>query len=216
MTEQHTDPPSNMALWDSVCQTDPAQTKLVKQRGGYTSIDGQYMMHKATEAFGPCGLGWGFADPVWEYRDAGKAQIVICHLRLWWLGEDGKRQVVPETSCKELVTAGGHVDCDAFKKATTDAMKKALSRVGFCADVFLGKFDDEEYVEEQREAHRPPEEIERDELRAEWGRVHKVSGIDPAGVLKLMGHHDPKAAPNDAVRDALEVVKTEHAEKMTT
>lgn len=49
-----------------------------------------------------------------------------------------------------------HVDEDAFKKAMTDALTKGLSHLGFSADVYLGKFDDSRYVEEQRTRHQEP------------------------------------------------------------
>jgi len=35
-----------------------------------------------------------------------------------------------------------------MKKATTDGITKCLSMLGFNADVFLGKFDDNKYVQE--------------------------------------------------------------------
>jgi hypothetical protein len=38
-------------------------------------------------------------------------------------------------------------DTDAYKKASTDGLTKALSHLGFNADVFLGQFDDNKYVE---------------------------------------------------------------------
>jgi hypothetical protein len=39
---------------------------------------------------------------------------------------------------------------DIFKKATTDALTKGLSVLGFNADVFLGLWDDNKYVQEQK------------------------------------------------------------------
>ena len=40
----------------------------------------------------------------------------------------------------------GRVDDDFFKKVATDALTKGLSKLGFNADVFMGKFDDNKYV----------------------------------------------------------------------
>ena len=39
-------------------------------------------------------------------------------------------------------------------RAMTDATTKALSKLGYNADVFLGKFDDNKYVQEQAASHR--------------------------------------------------------------
>jgi hypothetical protein len=39
------------------------------------------------------------------------------------------------------------VDNDFAKKAETNTMSKALSKLGFSADIFMGEFDDKDYVE---------------------------------------------------------------------
>jgi len=51
---------NNMALWDSISTTDVKQTKSAKVDGNnLTSISGQYMVMRATEAWGVVGVGWG-------------------------------------------------------------------------------------------------------------------------------------------------------------
>jgi hypothetical protein len=42
----------------------------------------------------------------------------------------------------------GKVDKDGPKKAITDAKTKALPELGFNADIFLGRFDDNKYLAE--------------------------------------------------------------------
>jgi len=48
------------------------------------------------------------------------------------------------------VAESGRPDDEAFKKATSDGITKALSYLGFSADVFMGKWDDNKYVSELR------------------------------------------------------------------
>ena len=48
------------------------------------------------------------------------------------------------------------VDADFAKKIETDALTKALSKLGFNADVFMGRFDDHKYVEEINAEFNPP------------------------------------------------------------
>ncbi len=43
------------------------------------------------------------------------------------------------------------VDADFAKKIETDALTKALSKIGFNADVFMGRYDDVKYVNEMAE-----------------------------------------------------------------
>ena len=42
---------------------------------------------------------------------------------------------------------GSRVDDDCIKKVATDALTKGLSKLGFNADVFMGRFDDNKYVD---------------------------------------------------------------------
>ena len=73
-------------------------------------------------------------------------------LTLWYMsqnsaGEKVKYRCGPVIATNQLVDGKGRIDDEAYKKATTDALTKALSYLGFSADVFLGAFDDNRYVE---------------------------------------------------------------------
>tara|TARA_R110002020_G_scaffold250031_1_gene464153 strand:- start:6 stop:818 length:813 start_codon:yes stop_codon:yes gene_type:complete len=131
-----------MSIWDKVCKTDPRHTKKVSQRGGFTAIDAHYQVQMATQEFGAVGTGWGY-DCEYEFHDGA----VIC-LLVFWYSTDGKQsRFGPIAGCSDFNTK--RLDTDAPKKAMTDALTKALSHLGFNADVFLGKFDDNKYVAER-------------------------------------------------------------------
>jgi len=138
---EHDPKRSNMTLWNAVKMTDPDHTKAVSFGARkFTSIDAMYQIQRATEQFGPVGQGWGYrAD--YDTRDG----LVFCQVRVWhgdpanWFG--------PVMACNVLRSEKGKVDEDAPKKALTDALTKALSHLGFSADVFLGLFDDNAYVQ---------------------------------------------------------------------
>jgi hypothetical protein len=164
---------SKMELWDAVSKTDPAHTKRVNQRGGFTAIDAQYQIKRATEQFGPVGIGWGYKVERMERLD----QFVVVYVTMW----HGARENTfgPVLGCAEMF--GNRPDSDAPKKATTDAITKGLSQLGFNADVFLGLFDDNKYVqqrmaEEQRaKAHVVPSEVmEAISGAADLGSLQKV------------------------------------------
>ncbi len=145
----------NMKLWDAVSKTDPAHTKTVNQRGGFTAIGANYQIKMATEQFGPIGIGWGYiaGEPIFS------GTVIIVPVTMW----HGERSNTfgPELGCEAMVSQGrdgkDRIDTDAPKKATTDALTKLLSRLGFNADVFLGLFDDNKYVQqrEREEAQKP-------------------------------------------------------------
>lgn len=152
---------ANLALWESVQTTDTKFTKEATLDGRtVTSINGTYMAKRATEEFGPIGKGWGF-DILADRLDQGapilgKDGVVIAHelmhtiqLKLWYV-RAGKRNSVTHYGHTPFVRKsqyGPYTDFDAPKKSLTDAMKKCLSLIGFSADVHLGMFDDQTYLE---------------------------------------------------------------------
>ena len=133
--------PDTLRIWNAVSKTDPRHTKKVNQRGGFTAISAHYQVMSATAAFGPIGIGWGYVngEPIWHDN------LVVVPVTLWH-GERGN-SFGPVYGAAEWRT-GTRLDSDAAKKAATDGLTKALSQLGFNADVFLGKFDDNKYVAE--------------------------------------------------------------------
>ena len=136
----------NLKLWDSVKETDKDFTKKVSQRGGYTSITPQYQMQEATKAFGPYGIGWGFESIDMDYSAIESLGLVIVKA-IFFYELDGKRGSFPINNTWP-VKQGSRVDSDFAKKAETNTMGKALSKLGFNADIFMGLFDDPNYVDE--------------------------------------------------------------------
>ncbi|MCW1431366.1 hypothetical protein [Novosphingobium sp. JCM 18896] len=134
----------NLRIWSKVEKTNPAHTKHVNQRGGFTAVSANYQILAATELFGPIGEGWGYTTDTPVIVDT----LVMIPVTLW----HGNREnsFGPMWGCEEWKDAKGRIDSDAPKKATTDGLTKLLSQLGFNADVFLGKFDDQKYVEQMR------------------------------------------------------------------
>jgi len=135
--------PNNLRIWSQVERTNPAHTKKVNQRGGFTAISAAYQIMRATETFGPIGEGWGYesGEPIFHET------LVFVPVTLW----QGQRINVfgPMFGGAEWKN-NGRLDSDALKKATTDALTKLLSQLGFNADVFMGRFDDNKYLAEVR------------------------------------------------------------------
>ena len=146
-----TKPAKTTDIWDAVCETDPNYTKLVDQRGGFTAIDAMYQIQRATKQFGPVGIGWGY-DCEYENVIGQNTAMVTCKLTLWH--GDRSNCFGPIMAMNPLINFKGNLDDDAAKKAMTDALTKGLSHLGFSADVFMGKFDDNKYVETLREKYK--------------------------------------------------------------
>lgn len=141
----------NLAIWQKVETTDPKYTKPITGRGyNGTSTNATYLVKKATSVFGPCGIGWGVTvlnEGLLEGADGSKVHRV--HIRLWYM-LDGKRGEVEHFGqtdfCGKRKSGQWFTDEEAPKKSMTDAMLKALSLIGFAADIHLGQYDDNKYV----------------------------------------------------------------------
>ncbi|PHM22644.1 hypothetical protein [Xenorhabdus ehlersii] len=145
-----------------------------------TSINSNYMLMRATEQFGPAGGSWGYqvledkmldgapmTEPVY---DANNKQTgfrllrdgdgtLICEqnhsikILLWYPLGDGTRGEIESygaTPYRYKTKNGIKTDGEVIKKSLTDAIKKALSMLGFSADVFMGMYDNPEYLAENK------------------------------------------------------------------
>jgi len=183
------DPLDNLNLWNAVSKTDPSATKHVGQRGGFTAIDAYSQIKAATEQFGPVGQGWGWeVKEVWfPTNGTVVVQIFLWHQEKFPNSEAGRAVGFDVFGQKKLDTSKGP-DEDAFKKALTDAITKGLSYLGFNADVFMGKFDDNKYVE-----------LRKAEVSAE------SEGLDPVQIFLMLESNITKA---DSAERLKEVEKT--------
>ena len=143
---------SNMKLWDSVCVTDPAAVKPItgKQYKG-NSPKPYWIIQRATETFGPCGIGWGIEVVSERFERFGDTESLhIALVRVWYElgGKRGQIEQMGQTRSSYVSGAGKFiVDEDAPKKSVTDGMVKCLSMLGFAGDIFSGQWDDSKYVE---------------------------------------------------------------------
>lgn len=152
---------NTMHIWDKVSKTNPANTKKVSQRGGFTSICAQSQIMEATRAFGPIGEGWGYEADAPIFHET----LVFVRVTLW----HGNRANTfgPVIGGAEWKSDKGRLDSDAPKKATTDAITKLLSQLGFNADVFLGLYDDNKYIEQVTKDFAPAPATITEDQRSE-------------------------------------------------
>lgn len=148
----------NLSLWKQVEKTDPAHTKPITGKAYKgNSPKPHFIVLKATEAFGPCGIGWGFEIVEEKLLDGALLapgfyeRIHMARVRVWyeWNGKRGTVEHVGQTVFSGRRRDGNpFTDEDAPKKSVTDGLIKALSMIGFAGDIFLGRYDDSKYVNE--------------------------------------------------------------------
>lgn len=132
----------NLKLWNAVSKTDPNKTKGVNDgKRTFTAIDAYSQIMAATEQFGPYGTKWGISEI--DHIFIHDCPVVMVKATFQY--PDGE---FPVTSSIKYIFNNGKYDDDFAKKVETDLITKALSRLGFNADVFMGKFDDQKYVDQ--------------------------------------------------------------------
>ncbi|MBX8557139.1 hypothetical protein K5D56_21980 [Pseudomonas cichorii] len=150
-------------VWNLVQETHPDATRSFS-KGGFqgTAIAPTYQNMRATQIFGPRGLGWGTklisesyveGGPLGfdkEGRILGREIIHKVYIEFWYIykGERGSIEQFGSTTFVSRDAYGSiSSDEDHAKKSVTDATSKCLSLLGFSADVYMGKFDDNKYVD---------------------------------------------------------------------
>lgn len=201
----------NMKIWDAVGKTDPKHTKEVSFGRKFTSVNANSQIMEATRQFGPIGVGWGY-DKI-SHEMVG--DCIMIEITLW----HGSRDNVfgPMPGCAQMFNVGKQktTDTDAPKKATTDAITKLLSQLGFNADIFLGMWDDNKYVQQRIEEtkEKPPEPTGpelRDKLKA-WMNAPKTT---PEDVRKAWQSNDNFKAKLTSLPQPMQLELKAEAEKI--
>jgi hypothetical protein len=140
---------TNTDLWDRLGKTDPKHTKPFQRSGGFkgTAIKPIYSYRRMTEEFGPCGTGWGINAPTFQVVTGSDGEMLVyCTASIWYGDKD--KVVFGVGGDKAVVKQSGGLrgDDEAFKKAFTDGITNALKMIGVGADVHMGMFDDDKYV----------------------------------------------------------------------
>lgn len=149
-------------LWESVFHTDPAYTKGFSRGGGFkgTATNALYLIRKATEIWGPIGGEWGpeivndailTGGPLLNGDGVVIGHELIHCLQINLRYPGGSVPSFGQTTFVSRNKNGIFTDEEAPKKSLTDALSKALSWLGFSADIHMGLFDDNKYVNDMKE-----------------------------------------------------------------
>ena len=157
----------NSELWDRLSTTNPAYTKSVPASWGgkITTINAHYQVRKMTDEIGQVGKAWGW-NATYETKDIRRGEevipVVFAYVTIW-VGEKEKA-IGPIASCMPMIKETrkdprGKLDDEAPKKAMTDALTKGLSHFGCDADIFLGEWDNNKYVNNSNNVTNLQEEL---------------------------------------------------------
>lgn len=172
----------NKKLWDSVKVTNPSAVKKITGKSYQGNSPKPYwLIERATDTFGPAGIGWGVTVKSERFEHIGPHDVLHVAVVSVWYMLDGKRSDTLEQmgGTKAAYMSKENkliVDEDAGKKSVTDAMVKCLSMIGFCADIFSGMWDDSKYVEWAAEQYEPkPETLSAEQVANVEALISEVS-----------------------------------------
>ena len=197
----------NLKFWDSVEKTDPAFTKKVTYGNrSFTTIDAYYQIKTATEKFGPFGASWGVKNETLTFHD----DLLIYQAEFFYPYE-GKTCGFPIASAFLWITTKKDLtikkDDDCVKSVRTDALTKGLSFLGFNSDVFLGKFDNNKYVEELKKQKSEESKSEPAILFERWKEVGNQAEEFEPFCTQVLGKQKPSSTWTDpdlkAIREAM-------------
>ena len=102
----------------------------------FTTVCAQYQVLRATQLWGPYGRHWGLKDFKWTEVSKGDTVVEVALEATFWYPE-GEFPIASDMSYQP-----GN---ETRKKLRTDLQSKALSLLGFSADIFMGAFDGNRY-----------------------------------------------------------------------
>ena len=135
--------------YNKVQSTDKKYTKDVSYgKVHFTSINAQYQNRLATEHLGMYGSGWGISAAYFETTTDVSGKPMILSIEATFFYHIAEKLIeFPIASEMEYYDSKGNLNRDLRKKLLTDVTTKALSKIGFNADIFLGLYDDQKYVD---------------------------------------------------------------------
>lgn len=171
----------NLELWNRVCKTDPNYTKTANVKGlKITSISPQYQLLNATKEFGTYGKTWGLKGQSFDYS---LQELGVVVYKATFYAPNIEFQIMNSISIWRD-GARTKLDTDFAKKVETDTLTKALSKIGFNADIFLGKFDDVKYIDGLVDEFREKELLTKDHPKFNDAVKFMVEGGDIAVIEK--------------------------------
>lgn len=130
---------NNLELWNAVEETDPNYVKKVEYgERVFDAVDAYFRLKVATEMWGPYGSTWGLYDIEYKFHES----YALLKCRFNYPGGEFP------------ISNSIKVRPDFIKMIETDTITKALSRLGFSADVYMGRFEDDTYVSEVKKKRR--------------------------------------------------------------
>lgn len=149
--------------WDAMC-TPPneALKKIEKGRlAGKFDINPQWRLRQMTDVFGPIGIGWKYVVTE-RWKEDGPVGDVAVFVTIDLYVKVGAEWSDPICGIggAQLIaneSRGLHLNDEAYKMATTDALSVAMKQLGVAADVYMGMMDGSKHQESNASHNAKPQ-----------------------------------------------------------
>jgi len=208
--------PDNLRIWKDLEDIDPKFTKQItgKPYKG-TSPNPHYIVKLLTETFGPVGVGWGVRVVAEGFQPLGDEVLHWCRIEMWHTDRANTFEQYGQTKALAMTRAGLKSDEDAPKKSFTDAMTKGASYIGCAANIFLGRWDDSQYVEQVNQDYRADENKPNDnEIQATIEQINAAETVVDLGAYWTEINRHARHVAGDAKVIAAKDAKKAELEKV--
>lgn len=211
---------ANLALWNKVSRVPKEHLKGFTRGGGFkgTAIKPMWSIHTMTEHFGPCGEGWGIGKPDFTVVQSDNETLVYCTVSVWHGKPSNMVYGVGGDKVRATFSSGAKNDDEAFKKAFTDAITNALKHIGVGADIHMGLWDGNKYVDETPEPVAMPAAngtpgASKAASRTDYDRISKAFQ-NATGMQALTKVYQDNVATIDAMPpDWVELLRIEYSDR---
>ena len=180
----------NLTIWQSVSQPPPEALKTINagRLKGKSDINPQWRYKAMTEIFGPIGHGWKYEiSKLWNEPAFDNQIFAFASVNVFYMDGDKWSEPIPGVGGSMLVVkekSGLHSSDEGYKMAITDALSVALKMLGVAADIYMGRWDGNQY-------NMPIESISAEQIANIETIITEVKA-DKAAFLRFFNINDLK------------------------
>lgn len=175
----------NMSIYERY-RSVPETAKKQFNNGSFsgTDINPMWRIKCLTEAFGACGVGWYYDEPItWLEKTDDGTVMAHCKVALY-VKVDGEWSKpiwgIGGNALVKMTKSGARPSDEGYKMALTDALSVACKALGIGADVYFAKDKSSKYSQYYTEdQEQPASKFEKPET------VDKITAEQVAEIRKL-------------------------------
>ncbi len=141
----------NLLIWSAVSQPPKEALKTIGagRLKGKSDINPQWRYKAMTEIFGPIGHGWKYeVSKLWNEPASENQVFAFAEVKVWYMDGEKWSNPIPGVGGSMLIVKeklGLHSSDEGYKMAITDALSVALKTLGVAADIYMGRWDGNQY-----------------------------------------------------------------------